>query len=480
MQRYSKKLAVLTTLIAGAVGGWWFWADIWPEDLFFPRLQPAATAAPSSVVVGENVHISKPHERIGFNECIIAADPNRPERLFVSSLYLPHSAATGIVGYLSDDGGATWATSLELIPSQAKKERLTDQTAAFGPDGDLYVVHIRSCDVKEDPESSDMEKPASLDWLCLPVGATTWQMPGHIDRFIDRPWLAVDCTTGPNCGRLYCAGNIGAPYFIMSPDGGRTFQFPKAPKCPRGAVYPAQPVVLSDGSTIASFRWFRNEGFTWQHGYLRNFYSNDGWQTLAAAAIAGKWRHPHLTPSSMTTQGPTFPQLAVDQGSPRFVDNLYLVWAQQFDNRRTTEWILFSRSTDRGKTWSAPVNLSEQPDADNVAEDYMAYMPCIAVNKSGVVAVTWYDRRGLAPASGDGSMKGWNVRIRVSMDGGATWAPSIQVTSKPSTGKLTGWHTAGLTADAAGDFHPAWIDDRTGKPQLWTARAAVKRSVSNP
>src|SRR5437660_9787512 len=29
--------------------------------------------------------------------------------------------------------------------------------------------------------------------------------------------------------------------------------------------------------------------------------------------------------------------------------------------------------------------------------------------------------------------------------------------------------TAGLAADAHGSFHPAWIDDRTGKRQIWTA-----------
>jgi hypothetical protein len=118
--------------------------------------------------------------------------------------------------------------------------------------------------------------------------------------------------------------------------------------------------------------------------------------------------------------------------------------------------------------------LSEQPDTDDPTQDYLAYIPCIAVNKAGVVAVTWYDRRGLPPAGGGGATKGWNLRMRVSPDGGATWAPSVQVTSKPSTGELTGWHTAGLTADAAGAFHPAWIDDRTGKPQLWTARVTVK------
>ena len=64
--------------------------------------------------------------------------------------------------------------------------------------------------------------------------------------------------------------------------------------------------------------------------------------------------------------------------------------------------------------------------------------------------------------------------MRVSRDGGRTWSPSVQVTSKASTGQLTGWHTAGLCADASGNFHAAWIDDRTGKPQLWTARVTVK------
>jgi hypothetical protein len=165
--------------------------------------------------------------------------------------------------------------------------------------------------------------------------------------------------------------------------------------------------------------------------------------------------------------------MAVDPGSPGFADNLYLVWSQRFDNRRGTEWILFSRSTDRGKTWSAPVKLSEQPEPEDPARDYIAYIPCVAVNNDGIVAVTWYDRRELQGRGSDGSLKGWNLRVRVSLDGGATWPPSVQVTSRPSIGKVAGGHTAGLAADAAGQFHTAWIDDRTGTLQLWTAKVGV-------
>jgi hypothetical protein len=35
--------------------------------------------------------------------------------------------------------------------------------------------------------------------------------------------------------------------------------------------------------------------------------------------------------------------------------------------------------------------------------------------------------------------------------------------------------TAGLTADAAGDFHPAWVDKRTGILQVFTAKISITK-----
>ena len=34
-------------------------------------------------------------------------------------------------------------TSLELVADRVKKEHLSDLTAMFGPNGDLYLVHMR-------------------------------------------------------------------------------------------------------------------------------------------------------------------------------------------------------------------------------------------------------------------------------------------------------------------------------------------------
>jgi hypothetical protein len=40
---------------------------------------------------------------------------------------------------------------------------------------------------------------------------------------------------------------------------------------------------------------------------------------------------------------------------------------------------------------------------------------------------------------------------------------------------FNGGDTAGLAADAAGVFHPLWIDNRTGIHQMWTAAVTVLR-----
>jgi hypothetical protein len=104
------------------------------------------------------------------------------------------------------------------------------------------------------------------------------------------------------------------------------------------------------------------------------------------------------------------------------------------------------------------------------------------VSRTGTVGVSWYDTRGL-PAE----QAGWNLRFRASTDGGPTWLPSIRVSDASTlyTSTLRKKHpghggyyyqpgdTGGLTADAAGVFHPLWIDGRTGVPQVFTAAVTV-------
>jgi hypothetical protein len=137
-------------------------------------------------------------------------------------------------------------------------------------------------------------------------------------------------------------------------------------------------------------------------------------------------------------------------------------------------------------------------------------MPVIAVNRAGAVGVTWYDRRNHP------DNLGWDVRFTASVDGGVTFAPSVEVSPGASFGPTTPWtalrpvvnrapsgltlrvslnsfmflggDTAGLVADALGVFHAVWVDNRTGIPQVFTAPIAVgpvgtrdrRRSAGSP
>ena len=141
---------------------------------------------------------------------------------------------------------------------------------------------------------------------------------------------------------------------------------------------------------------------------------------------------------------------------------------------------LISVSPDGGNSWNYPVVLSEQSFVSNGDGNYLTALPNIAVNNEGVVAVSWYDRRGLPPSrkvAGNRQVTesvGWNIRARISIDGGSTWLPSVQLNSEQSGGLLNVGHTAGLAASADGRFHSLWIDGRSRSRQLWTTTFGIE------
>jgi Neuraminidase (sialidase) len=159
--------------------------------------------------------------------------------------------------------------------------------------------------------------------------------------------------------------------------------------------------------------------------------------------------------------------LAVDPSS-RYRDRVYCAWVD--GPNRESAAIFFSSSDDRGSTWTPPKLLSEQPiDTDQPL--WQADYPALAVNKDGVLAATFYDRRNQKPSKEN---TGYEVRLRISTDGGSTWTCSEVITERPGVGALSevrGW--VGMTTDRRGDFHPAWISDANGVQQVWTARVSV-------
>jgi hypothetical protein len=159
------------------------------------------------------------------------------------------------------------------------------------------------------------------------------------------------------------------------------------------------------------------------------------------------------------------------------------------DGRSGNARILSAFSTDKALTWSTPRTVDDPPDATAPQPAPNNFMPTIAVNRDGVVGAAWYDRRD------DRANLGWRVRFAASFDGGETWRPSVAVSSRSNVfdpngmlstsvyglaleigfdnRQLFAGDTAGFSAAADGSFHAFWIDNRTGVPQVWSARIRV-------
>jgi hypothetical protein len=140
-------------------------------------------------------------------------------------------------------------------------------------------------------------------------------------------------------------------------------------------------------------------------------------------------------------------------------------------------FVWFARREEDLPTTAQVMAMEAAQPAEIAVGGNVQVSAALGVNQDGVVAVSWYDRRGLPDIKGNRGPQygaGCNVRVRLSLDGGTSWQSSVQVNEKPI--RATVWElrdSAGLTADTAGVFHPLWIDDRTGVLQVWTAAVKV-------
>jgi hypothetical protein len=433
-----------------------------------------AGARAPTIRVGPNIRVSSAHSSDTHYEVVVAAHPRDPSRLVVGSIIYPESAATyGTVVYRSVDGGASWTESLGL----RALDRTGDPAVTFGPDGAAYYV------------ASSLPTAGERRLLLFRSadGSGAWDGP-HPLTYMDREYVTVDATSGATRGRVYVTGNNRVPRSISdfvvfaSSDSGRTFSGPgtRAAFGSVQATVMGNAVVASDGTLVGVYA----EGSAGLHA----IWSTDGGRSLASSTkiddfVAGGERK-----GAQLGNANAEPALAIDASHGRFMDRLYVVWP---DRRSGHSRIVFSSSSDRGKTWTPARAVDD--NAPSVSTDQ--FMPEIAVNADGVVGLMWYDRRDHP------DNLGWDVRFMASVDGGASFGPSVKVSERGASfpvgttrelrppaerteraqidagrGSFTfmGGDTAGLAADAAGVFHAVWVDNHTGVPQIWTAAITVK------
>jgi hypothetical protein len=475
-------------------------------------ITPSVEAQQPKVDVGPNVQASVANAEKRHGEVLVAADPTNPSRLIgcsmISSDPLSRQVWDGVT-YVSQDRGAHWVPTLY-------ESGAWDPACGFGPDGKAYAVYLVP-GLKGDDNRVSVYRSDDA--------GKTWLPPAHIDS-IDREYITVDTTGGGYHGRVYIngtgfarqmdppSGNDDRGFYAngisiqRSLDGGVSFKPPLQffSIRPHWVLGMGNGVVLSDGTYIAVFGEQRDRNNLGEkrpakaNARLKTISSSDGGASFSNATIISDWymSYGHSTSSNV-------PTLAADRSSGPFRDRLYAVWP---DYRSGRGEILLSYSSDKGKTWSKPREINDDRAWAAPTQGPDDVMPVVDVNRNGVVGVMWYDRRD------NPNNYGWWVRFSASTDGGHTFSPSVRVSEAPAFiklgeqfeldgssnggGNLTSWqkggnlqmnigfgtfftfnggHTAGMTADAGGIFHPFWIDNRTGVEQIWTAAVSVDGSA---
>ncbi len=236
-----------------------------------------------------------------------------------------------------------------------------------------------------------------------------------------------------------------------SEDGGRTWQ---AQALPGTNAYQlaGDPLVLydADGHAYALYIAFdRPEDYdtlgkaAHRNGIFLN-RSDDGGKTWGAqATIAAQPERPGIPFEDK-------PQAIVDRTKGPRRGTLYVAWTEF---RRWQTVILFARSSDGGRSFSAPVEISDRPGSpkDTVGADEGT---TLAVAPDGTVYVAWSDSTG--------------ILIDRSSDGGASWGADVRIARTPDiVFKVAGVdRTNGYPAMALdprdGRLFVSWVDRRQG------------------
>ncbi|MFN2167486.1 MAG: hypothetical protein ACK2U9_14625, partial [Anaerolineae bacterium] len=287
----------------------------------------------------------------------------------------------------------------------------------------------------------------------------------HVGSGDDKELFAVDNFPGsPYYGRIYMAWtnfNVGGGTIqAIYSDDASTWSSPVNLSNAGTDVQGAWPYVAPNGDVyVAWVRWnpypsgnidveivkSTNGGVSWS--FVTNPMSNQ--VNPRAAAPTASCGRPALNGNIRYLPSP---QIAVTPNG-----DLHVVYSYDPDGYNTGDVVnvYYRRSTDGGATWGPEFQLNDDATTND------QWFPSLSAGPTGRVVAAWYDRRA------DANNFDFTYWMRVSDDGGTTWAPSFQVSDVPSGVVLdpnlaTCYHgDYDQQVQDASSGYIQWSDDRT-------------------
>jgi hypothetical protein len=414
------------------------------------------------------------------NESSIAINPKNKNNLIASAVDYRDTSATWV--YVSQDAGKTWINTKLGRPFLGWTAS-NDPSVAFSNDGTGYLLVGGFGDRSNGSTQAQVAENGFFLARTTDEG-NTWQshMPVVVHRgtqtidstFEDKYYIWVDnSVNSPNQGHLYIpwkrvwAKDSATQIMITkSTDKGQTWSvplavsprisgssedttygqsFPLAVTGPNGEVF----VVWNNGLEHAvGFASSMDGGKTFSLPRLIQKYSIFG---ITTEIEPGVWRHA----VKKKVRAESYPSLVCDITNGPRKGNLYLTWAA--DNIPN---IYFSRSTDKGLTWSNPVTIHSDNKNDQLWQ-WIALDP-----SNGDIAVMYLDSRD------DPENILTSTYVSYSSDGGVTWidrrAANIagDLRKNPFTNNAFAGDYSGC-AFSDGKIYPSWIDMRWAELDIY-------------
>lgn len=394
-----------------------------PQDAYRPAVIPAGGAPlrthPRAPAGSVQVNVDGAGLNIigdAANEPSITTDPTNPNRLAIGWRQFDTIASNfrqAGFGY-STDAGQTWTFPGTLQPGIFRSDPI------LGADGfgTLYYNSLQGNFCIDVWRSTD--------------GGATWPNLAPISGG-DKAWMDVDRRiAGAGAGHLYSSWSFGAPcnnqpgLFTRSTDGGLSWltpiDIPNTPVFgtlavgPDGELYVAGvtfPTFFIDEFSVARSSNARNPGAT------PVFESSVAGNFLGGALLGAGSQNPDglmgqvgvgVNPSSGPARGHVYLLCSVDPPGSDPLD------------------IMFSRSTDRGVTWSAPVRVNDDSPSNGATQ----WFGTMSVAPNGRIDVIWNDTRDDTPTNGLS-----RVYYSYSVDEGVTWTANVALT--PQFDSLVGF-----------------------------------------
>jgi hypothetical protein len=434
--------------------------------------------------------LSSPNDSPSKAEIDLVVDPKDPLHVVVASKDLDKKASDCVwaVAQVTRDGGKTWKTTYvggdaaNREPMLEPFRCITDPIMMFDANGVLYYA-LQAYQHK----APGVPDPTGTGVVGVPAGGSTFILARSkdggdtFDKFVlqhvadgtlvfhDYPRMLYMPKTKSVHTIWNGVGSAGiTPWVSTTRDGGETVDPPVtfyAQDAPRGTGFESGFAATSDGQIFVTIGKTTTDEFVMGTSpatkTLYLFRSTDDARSFEEV---GKIADTVPTPRQVEGHAfrtPSFMEMAIDTTAGSYQDRIYVFWPDYATNDSD---IMSSTSSDRGKTWSAPVRVNV-----NATDDQFIMRP--KVGADGVVHVLYYTQEYDPEGKLLDAIHAWSA------DGGATWK-NQRLTATSFDGDL-GIHQSGVPfigdyngIDIASDgtIYMAWADTRTGRAEIAFAR----------